>query len=82
MYDFSFDCQNSLAGHAALRAELASLMAEFERQHGPAVTEPILIRCDGKQAVYPGESGYSIFRCERCRECLDETVPQFAYETT
>lgn len=46
MYDFSFDCQNSLAGHAALRAELASLMAEFERQHGPVVTEPILIRCD------------------------------------
>nr|MBO2512237.1 hypothetical protein [Gammaproteobacteria bacterium] len=46
MYDFSFDCQNSLAGHAALRAELASLMDDFERQHGPVITEPILIRCD------------------------------------
>jgi len=38
-------------------------------------------RCDGKQAVYPGENGYSIFRCKSCHECLDETVPEFAYET-
>lgn len=46
MHDFNHDCQNSLAEHAALRAELASLMDDFERQHGPVVTEPILIRCD------------------------------------
>lgn len=38
-------------------------------------------RCDGKQAVYPGEKGYSIFRCCSCLECLDETVAEFAYET-
>lgn len=38
-------------------------------------------RRDGKQAVYPGENGYSIFRCEGCKECLNETVPEFAYET-
>lgn len=37
-------------------------------------------RKDGKQAVYPGESGYSIFRCGQCLEPLSETVPAFAYE--
>lgn len=37
-------------------------------------------RADGKQAVYPGESGYSIFRCQGCGEPLAETVPAFAYE--
>jgi len=37
-------------------------------------------RKDGKQAVYPGEDGYCIFRCEQCMEPLDQTVPAFAYE--
>lgn len=36
-------------------------------------------RKDGKQAVYPGESGYSIFRCRTCLEPLHQTVPAFAY---
>lgn len=36
-------------------------------------------RKDGKQAVYPGEDGYCIFRCRQCLEPLSETVPAFAY---
>jgi hypothetical protein len=36
-------------------------------------------RRDGKQAVYPGESGYSIFRCRSCSEPLDSTCPEYAY---
>jgi hypothetical protein len=37
-------------------------------------------RKDGKQAVYPGESGYCIFRCRACHEPLHETVQGFAFE--
>lgn len=36
-------------------------------------------RKDGKQAVYPGESGYSIFRCRACLQPLSETCAEFAY---
>ena len=37
-------------------------------------------RKDGKQAVYPGESGYCIFRCRDCRMPLHETAPEYAFE--
>lgn len=37
-------------------------------------------RNDGKQAVYPGEEGYTIFRCQDCRQPLNETVDEYAYE--
>lgn len=36
-------------------------------------------RKDGKQAVYPGESGYCIFRCRSCMRPLSETCAEFAY---
>lgn len=39
-------------------------------------------RKDGKQAVYPGERGYCIFRCRDCRMPLHETVPEYAFEET
>lgn len=47
------------------------------RTSGDAET---IYRKDGKQAVYPGESGYSIFRCRTCLEPLSQTVPEFAYD--
>ncbi len=37
-------------------------------------------RRDGKQAVYPGEDGYCIFRCQSCGQPLDETCPEYAFE--
>ena len=37
-------------------------------------------RTDGKQAVYPNESGYCIFRCKSCRKPLDKTCPAFSYD--
>lgn len=37
-------------------------------------------RKDGKQAVYPGESGYCIFRCRACLEPLHQTCPEFAWD--
>lgn len=36
-------------------------------------------RKDGKQAVYPGESGYCIFRCRVCLEPLHQTCPEYAW---
>lgn len=40
----------------------------------------VTFRRDGKQAVYPGEEGYDIFRCRSCGEPIHETVPEYAYE--
>ena len=37
-------------------------------------------RTDRKQAVYPGEEGYCIFRCRQCSRPLDETVEAYAFE--
>lgn len=37
-------------------------------------------RTDGKQAVYPGETGYNIFRCRECRQPLHESCPDFCFE--
>lgn len=37
-------------------------------------------RKDGKQAVYPCEGGYCIFRCSQCLEPLHQTVPAFAHQ--
>lgn len=37
-------------------------------------------RADGKQAVYPGEEGYNIFRCKACRQPMHMTCEAFALE--
>lgn len=39
-------------------------------------------RADGKQAVYPGEDGYNIFRCRVCLQPLSETCSDFRFENT
>jgi hypothetical protein len=36
-------------------------------------------RSDGKQAVYPGETGYNIFRCRACLQPLHDTCSDFSF---